>query len=244
MNAIILAAGCGSRLYPITENIPKCMVEVNGLPLINNALNILDDLHIKTAAIVVGHKANLVKQHIGNQYKNIHITYYENKEYQNSNNIYSLYIAKDFLQQDTLLLECDLFYRAELIKPLLYTKEDCNILVSPFNPKTMDGTVIVADSQKKALELILGKWQNPTMKLSEMYKTVNIYRFSKTFLVNEFIPLLEWFVINIGRNSYYEIVLGMLIYLKQYDIKISIVDEQSWCEIDDASDLAKAHIMF
>ena len=96
MKALILAAGYGKRLRPITDSIPKSMVKVGGTPLLVNALNNLTGLGIKDIGIVVGHMADYIRTAIGNNYNGAKVTYYENPRYMETNNIYSLYKALDF----------------------------------------------------------------------------------------------------------------------------------------------------
>lgn len=242
MKALILAAGFGKRLRPITNTIPKSMVEVNGTPLLVNALNNLTDLGIKDIGIVVGHMADYIKGHIGEKWNEATITYFENPRYLETNNVVSLYKAVDFCNDDMLMLECDIYYHKEMLEALLGGKGDCSILVSPFNPKTMDGSVIRVEGDK-ALELILGKWQGEGFDYSSACKTVNMYRFTKAF-AQKYMPLIRWYVDYMGEQSYYEKVLGSLMYLRECDIRIVKVPEEMWCEIDDAADLQRARSRF
>ena len=242
MKALILAAGFGKRLQPITNTIPKSMVEVNGTPLLINALNNLTSLGIKDIGIVVGHMADYIKEHIGIEYNGAKISYYENPRYLETNNVVSLYKASNFCDDDMLMLECDIYYHNDLIKSLLNGQGDCSILVSPFNPQTMDGSVIRVENDK-ALELILGKWQRDDFDYSSTRKTVNMYRFTKDF-AQKYISLIKWYVENMGEQSYYEKVLGSMLYLKEIDARIVEVPENTWCEIDDADDLARARSRF
>lgn len=242
MKALILAAGFGKRLQPITNEIPKSMVEVNGTPLLVNALNILVDLGISDIGIVVGHKAEYIKKRIGTEWKSASVSYFENPRYLETNNVYSLYKASPFCTDDMLMLECDLFYRKELIQALLDGKGDCSILVSPFNKKTMDGTVVEI-SGDRADSLVLGKWQENGFDYTNARKTVNMYKFSGAF-VRKYISLVEWYVRNMGENSYYEKVLGSMMYLREDDFRVVEVPETMWCEIDDAEDLRRAKEMF
>ena len=238
MKALILAAGYGRRLQPLTDFIPKSMVEVNGTPLLVNALNHLVDLGIEELGIVVGHMADYIRGHIGDVWKGVPIRYYENERYLETNNIVSLYQAIEFCDDDMLMLECDLFYYRELLEMLKNGRGDCAILVSPFNPKTMDGTVIRVDGDK-AQELILGKWQEDGFDYTGTKKTVNMYRFTKKF-VQKYMPLIKWYVENMGENSYYEKVLGSLMYLRECDMRVVEVPEEMWCEVDDMEDLERA----
>ena len=116
MKALILAAGYEKRLRPITNEIPKCMVEVGGVPLLINALNNLIEIGISEVGIVVGHKADYIKEKIGNSYKNTRISYFKNEKFLETNNIYSLYMASEFCDDEMLLLEADLFYKEFDIK--------------------------------------------------------------------------------------------------------------------------------
>ena len=242
MKALILAAGFGKRLQPITNTMPKSMVEVNGTPLLVNALNNLTALGITEIGIVVGHMADYIKEHIGTEFNGAKISYYENPRYLETNNIVSLYKAVDFCDDDMLMLECDIYYHKEMLEHLLGGKGECSILVSPFNPDTMDGTVIRVE-EDRAEELILGKWQGEDFDYSDTRKTVNMYRFTKDFAA-KYMPLIKWYVENMGEQSYYEKVLGSLLYLRECDIRIVEVPESMWCEVDDADDLARARKKF
>ena len=242
MKALILAAGFGKRLRPITNTIPKSMVEVNGTPLLINALNNLTALGIKDIGIVVGHMADYIREHIGTEYNGAKISYYENPRYLETNNVVSLYKAVDFCNDDMLMLECDIYYHKEMLEALMAGQGECSILVSPFNPQTMDGSVIRVEGDK-ALELILGKWQGEGFDYSSTRKTVNMYRFTKEFTA-KYMPMIKWYVENMGEQSYYEKVLGSLMYLRECDMRIVEVPEEMWCEVDDADDLARARARF
>lgn len=242
MKALILAAGFGKRLQPITNTIPKSMVEVNGTPLLVNALNNLTALGIKDIGIVVGHMADYIREHIGNEWNGAKIRYYENSRYLETNNVVSLYQAVDFCDADMLMLECDIFYHKGMLEKLMAGEGECSILVSPFDPVTMDGTVIRVDGDK-AQELILGKWQEEGFDYTNMRKTVNMYRFTKAFAA-KYMPLIRWYAENMGEQSYYEKVLGSLMYLRECDMRIVEVPADMWCEIDDAEDLARARAKF
>lgn len=243
MKALILAAGFGKRLRPITNTIPKSMVTVNGTPLLCNALNNVTALGISEIGIVVGHMADYIRDQIGEEWNGVPVRYFENERYLTTNNVVSLYKAAEFCDDDMLMLECDIYYHKEMLEKLLAGGGDCSILVSPFNPLTMDGTVIRVDGDK-ALELILGKWQEEGFDYSNTRKTVNMYRFSKEFVRDKYMPLIRWYVECMGENSYYEKVLGSLMYYRECDFRIVEVPEEMWCEVDDADDLARARARF
>ena len=142
-----------------------------------------------------------------------------------------------------LMLECDIYYHKEMIEQLMAGEGECTILVSPFNPDTMDGTVIRVDGDR-ALELILGKWQGEGFDYSCTRKTGNMYRFTKEFVQRKYMPLVNWYVESMGENSYYEKVLGSLMFYRECDMRVVEVPEEMWCEVDDAEDLARARARF
>ncbi len=243
MKALILAAGFGKRLRPITDTIPKSMVEVNGTPLLCNALNNVTACGITEIGIVVGHMADYIRGQIGNEWNGVPVRYFENKRYLETNNVVSLAEAAAFCDDDMLMLECDIYYHKEMIEKLMAGGGECSILVSPFNPATMDGTVIRVDGDS-AVELILGKWQGEDFDYSGTRKTVNMYRFTKEFVRDKYMPLVLWYVRCMGENSYYEKVLGSLMYYRECDMRVVEVPEEMWCEVDDAEDLARARARF
>ncbi len=243
MKALILAAGFGKRLQPITNTMPKSMVEVDGTPLLENALNCLTSCGIREIGIVVGHMAEYIRQAIGSSWNGARIQYFENQRYLETNNIISLYQAVSFCDDDMLMLECDLFYREDMIRRLLDGQGECSILVSPFNEATMDGTVIRCEGDR-AVELILGAWQSEGFDYTNAKKTVNMYRFDKQFVRNKYMPLVKWYAENMGENSYYEKVLGSLLYYRECDARIVEVPDTMWCEVDDMEDLERARARF
>lgn len=244
MQALILAAGVGSRLQPLTDTVPKAMVPVNGKPLLVKALENLSANNIRDAVIVVGYKKEVIMGALGSTCNGVNITYVENPEYRTTNNVYSMFLARHYIHDDTILLECDLFYEQNLIAAILKGDADCNILVSPFNKDTMDGTVIDVTDGDAAKALIVKRDQTPGFDYSNKFKTVNVYTFSKDFITNRFFPAIELYIQTQSKNSYYELVLGSLIYFHNQSSKVVHIAESEWCEIDDQKDLKRAEEKF
>ena len=237
MQAIILAAGMGSRLKEKTEEIPKALIPINGTPLIINTLNILSNYNISEVIIVVGYLKEKIKSYLGTSYNNMKITYVDNNLYKKSNNIYSLFLTRDYIKEDILLLECDIYFSKKLLEKIVNEEAACNIMVSKYNSKTMNGTVVKIDDNKNVKELIVKNKQDKNFKYNDKYKTVNIYKFSKDFFLKKFIPTIDLYIKTESMNSYYEFVLGALIYYGNDEFKAVIVDEKLWREVDDKNDL-------
>jgi NDP-sugar pyrophosphorylase family protein len=244
VQAIILAAGFGKRLRPLTENLPKCLVEVNGIPLLINILNHLSQKKICEVIIVVGHLKNIIISQIGHIYKGMKITYIENPVYDTTNNVYSFYLAQNYVHDDVILLECDLMINENAIDQLISGQADCNILVSPYDAQTMDGSVIRIDSDNSARELIIKRDQFSGFDYTSVFKTVNAYTLKKDFILNKFFPAVNVYVNTQSVNSFYELILGSLIYYGHSNIKVICIEPDEWCEIDNFDDLQRAEEMF
>ena len=146
MQALMLAAGMGKRLAKFTQDNTKCMVEVNGKKLIERTIDILKQNGINKLVIVAGYKKENLKKYVQDNVKDIEVVFIDNDEYATSNNIYSLYLAKEYLEcDDTLLLESDLIYEEGLIKKIL-TNENKNLAAVAKYEKWMDGTVVEIDN--------------------------------------------------------------------------------------------------
>ena len=240
MKAIILAAGFGKRLQPITNTMPKSMVPVKGTPLIVRSMDKIASLDVDEFILVTGHMADYIRTHLGESYHGIPIRYVENKDYETTNNIYSLWMAAASIEDDVYLFECDLIYSMQLIQALAASHDDCGIVTSHFNSATMDGSVIQIDNQENAVNLYLKKEQSPAFDYSDKRKTVNIYRFSAGFWTKAMVPALDREISAGNVNSYYELVLKDIMRSGRWSMKVINVPESYWCEVDDIDDLKRA----
>ena len=133
MQGIILAAGMGKRLKDLTKDVTKCMVKVNGITLIERMLLQLEELKLDRIILVVGYKKEKLMDYINSLNIKTPIIFVHNDIYYRTNNIYSLYLAKDYLlENDTLLLESDLIFDKIVLKKIYNSKEDAVALVSKF----------------------------------------------------------------------------------------------------------------
>ncbi|MDR1948405.1 MAG: aminotransferase class I/II-fold pyridoxal phosphate-dependent enzyme [Spirochaetaceae bacterium] len=243
MQAVILAAGMGSRLGKYTQNNTKCMLSINGRTLIERALDALDKAEITKCIIVVGYQKNNLMDFVGNQYKNIKITYIVNDIYHKTNNIYSLFLAKEYLlQDDTLLLESDLIFEERIIEDLLANPEPTLAVVARYE-SWMDGTVVQISGDTIITNFIPRKFFNYDEK-ENYYKTVNIYKFSRDFLRRSYVPFLEAYSQAMGSNEYYEQVLRVITTLDKNELRALVLDDHQWYEIDDIQDKDIAELIF
>lgn len=243
MQAIMLAAGMGRRMGKYTENHTKCMMEVGDKTLLERTVEALIEAGIKKLVMIIGYEAETLRKYIDNKNFDIKIEYVYNYEYATTNNIYSLYMAKDYLRNDdTILIESDLIYDKSLITKLVNSSEP-NLAVVAKYEQWMDGTVVTLDKNNGIIDFI-DKAHFRYEDVSHYFKTVNIYKFSKDFSDKQYLPFLEAYLKAYGVNQYYEQVLKILAHIKNSELKAYILEDENWYEIDDAQDLDIADTMF
>ena len=242
MKAIILAAGMGTRLQPLTYSTPKCLVKVNGKPILENALEHLNGNGIKTAILVTGHLGDKVREYLGTRFKDTKLIYVENQIYDKTNNIYSLWLAKEYLIDDLLLLEDDIFFETEVIDRVCKHNYP-NIMVVDDYQNFMNGTVVMAD-RGIVTEMILKKDQHPDKNYYHGLKTVNIYRFAKEFMDTYFIPGLESYIDADNLNEYYELAISNIVKSAAVPLGALSIAGLKWFEIDTLEDLKRAEELF
>ena len=243
MQAIILAAGMGKRLGELTKGNTKCMIEVGGETLISRLLQQLDKQHLSRIVMVIGYKAQELRDYLATLPTATPIEFVENTIYDKTNNIYSLYMAKDYLcAEDTLLFESDIIMEDAVIDKLVNHPYPNLALVDKFE-SWMDGTVVTLDSENRILRFIPNS-QFRYEEIPQYYKTVNIYKFSRDFSTNMYVPFLEAYCTALGRNEYYEQVLRVICMLDNSLLKALPITDEKWYEIDDAQDLDIANAIF
>lgn len=243
MQAVILAAGMGKRLGKYTADGTKCLVKINGKSLIEYAIESLFAAGIKRIVIVVGYKASGLIDFLNEKFPGVQIEFIANPIYDTTNNIYSLWLARDILKSDdTILLESDVIFESSMLEELLSSPEPNLAVVSKFE-SWMDGTVTLLDENDTIISVIEKKhfcWSD----IGKYYKTVNIYKFSKEFSIKYYLPFMEAYLAAFGLNEYYEQVLKVLAYLEHSGLKGFRVSGSRWYEIDDPHDLHVAETIF
>ena len=241
--AIILAAGPGSRMQPFTDTMPKCLAPVNGTPILINALTHLFDAGILETVIVVGHCKEKVYELVGDHFRDMRIVYVESMDYASTNNIYSLWLAREHLCEDILLLESDIFFDRQLIDKMLSQGSDNHAAVAR-HQSWMSGTVASLDSSNNVQALLDTRHQAADFDYSKVYKTVNIYLLRREFLLRYFVPHIEAFIASGDVNDFYEVILHTAAYHRKYNMAAVFCDDAKWYEIDDDNDRVVAEYMF
>ncbi|MCZ6512431.1 MAG: phosphocholine cytidylyltransferase family protein [Nitrospinae bacterium] len=233
--ACLLAAGTGSRLHPYTDSVPKCLTEVNGQPILQLLVDGLLDNGFKRLVVVVGHLEHCIRSFLSKNGGGLTIEYVTNPLFQTTNNIYSLWLAEEKIQESSLLIESDLIFDHSLLEDFLYPDK---IAISPVQP-WMSGTLVSMNNQNRVSAFNMGvNVYNGSMRKS-MFKTVNIYSLSWLSWQKVF-KRLEVYISNGQVNEYYETVFKEMVANGSLSLEGVFFDPQLWYEIDTAEDLKNA----
>ena len=234
--ALLLAAGIGSRLYPLTQNEPKCLTIVNAMSILERLISNLNQHGFKRLVVVTGYLENRIRDFLGNKVGNIAIDYIFSPLYETTNNIYSLWMAREVINEPFLLLESDLVFDESLLDAMLYPDRIAVAKVQPW----MNGSCVTINKSQQVKTFLA---DNADSFGAVKYKTVNIYSIS----------LASWYCIvkkldqhiSDGKvNDYYETVFADMIADGSLNFKIVFFDGKPWYEIDTIEDLAKAEKLF
>ncbi|MCQ2194169.1 MAG: aminotransferase class I/II-fold pyridoxal phosphate-dependent enzyme [Paludibacteraceae bacterium] len=244
MQAIILAAGMGKRLGEFTRNNTKCMVPVNGVPMIDRLLKQLCKLSLQRVIIVIGYEGQKLVDYVNEHFSDkLNIEFINNPIYYKTNNIYSLSLAQEKMQEDdTLLIESDLLLDDRMF-PLILNNPQPNLALVAKYQTWMDGTMVKIDEDNNIINFVPKK----AFKYSDVdqyYKTVNVYKFSREFSIHKYVPFLNAYSEALGNNEYYEQVLRVICFLDKSDLKALPINDEKWYESDDKADLDIAEALF
>ena len=233
--ACLLAAGTGSRLHPFTDSVPKCLTEINGHPILQLLVDALLDNGFKRLVVVVGHLEHHIRSFLNKNGGGLTIEYITNPLFQTTNNIYSLWLAKEKIRESSLLIESDIIFDHSLLEDFLYPDK---IAISPVQP-WMSGTLVSMNSRNRVSAFHMGMNAINISMNKTMFKTVNIYSLSRLSWQKVF-KRLEVYISNGKVNEYYETVFREMVANGSLSLEGVFFDPQLWYEIDTIEDLKNA----
>ncbi|MGN1187579.1 MAG: NTP transferase domain-containing protein, partial [Lachnospiraceae bacterium] len=243
MQAVILAAGMGRRLKEHTKDKTKCMVKVGGMTLIERGLRILDEESLARIVIVTGYQAEGLKAHVDSLALKTPVVYIDNTEYENSSNLYSLLLAREYLEaDDTLVIESDIIYEKAVVDRILGAGDECLTFVSKPKP-WMDGSIVTLDKEDYIKDFI-GADNFEFKDMDSYYKTVSMYKLGREYLNKVYLPLLAAYVQAWGGRTHYESALKVVAFKEQSVIKAMVLETEKWYEINDIQDMDIAETIF
>ncbi len=246
MKAIVLAAGVGRRMGLLTANRHKTLLEVGGTTVLGRLLTGLLENGIDDVCLVTGYRADEVETFVRENFPQVKAQFVRNEKYATTNNIVSMAMALESvdIDDDILLIESDLVFEPAVIQRVLRSRHANVALVDTYRTG-MDGTVVALSGPDGVVDRVIpGARQPADFDFSDKYKTLNIYRFSAEFCRTTFRELLSYYARIIDDNCYYELILGVLIYMRQVQVHAEVLDGETWAEIDDPNDLRAANHLF
>jgi len=234
--ALLLAAGTGSRLLPLTQESPKCLTLVSEISILGRLVENLTLQGFKKLVIVTGHLSDSIEDFLGTKYNDMIIEYVHSPFYKTTNNIYSLWMVREMMTEPFVLLESDLVFDHLLLNDMIYPDRLAVAGIKDW----MNGTTVIINADQKVMGF---KSDTHPSQHEVKYKTVNIYSFSSASW-QKISQRLDKHIREGKMNGYYETVFSELVDEGLLSLQAVSFDKKAWYEIDTIDDLAEAVKLF
>lgn len=222
-------------MRPLTLDAPKCLTIVGGKPILERLIENLRVQGIQKIIVVTGYLENCIREFLQQHKGDMQVEYVFNPAYQTTNNIYSLWLARQAIKEPFLLVECDLVFDPSMLDEMLQPNK---IAVSKILP-WMNGTTVELNRDKSVTSFELGQDLDNTPR----YKTVNIYSLSLGSW-NKVVDRLSDYISGERLGEYYEVVFADMIANGSLNFDAVFFNENRWYEVDHLEDLNVAELMF
>lgn len=235
MKALILAAGLGSRLRPLTDNVPKCMVEVNGVSIIDKQIENLSSNGINNIYVVTGYKSDVIESHLKEKFEDLNITIIHNNDYDKTNNMYSLNMAKEYLKNECfIMMNSDVFFESNIIRQLINDKYEDLIVCEKDNYNDESMKIVVTDG-------VVSEISKQIEKNNAYGTSIDVYKFGQESANKLFNIINDYLYVKKDLNSWSEVAINDLLKVAQFK---SLDTKSKWMEIDNLFDLEVAEKIF
>jgi choline kinase len=241
MQAIILAAGLAKRLRPLTDTTPKCLLDIGGKNLLHRTMDNVISNGINDFVFVTGYRENMIKDYLKVNFPEVSIKFITNADYSNNNNSYSLWMTKDFVKDDFILLDSDILFNSGIVTKLL---NDHNSNAAAVNLK------VIPDEEQ--IKVTLGEG-NRILRMAKdvpledaVGESIGIEKFSGSF-AKEIYKILDRKILKENNvNEFYEKTFEEIIARNDDRNSIYCVDVSDYecVEIDTVEDYNKAQKEF
>lgn len=240
MKMIILAAGQGTRLRPLTDKKPKCMVEYNNKAIIDYILDTAKQCNIKDIAIVNGYKKDILQNHL----KNEQIKYFTNTDYESTNMLYSLFCAKEYMNDDIIISYSDIIYKKDVLQKLINSKEDFSVIIDKkwkeLWLQRMENPLEDAETLKIKNGIITEIGKKPLLYDEIQGQYIGLFKISKEKIkeIINFYEFLDKQSVYDGKDFYNMYITSFIQLIIDKSLKVKpIYINGGWLEIDCIKDL-------
>lgn len=234
--ALLLAAGTGTRLQPLTLDVPKCLTEVGGIPILERLVNNLRAQGFERLVVVIGHLGDRIQEFLQQHAAGMQVDYVINPDYRTTNNLYSLWLARQQIREPFLLVESDLVFETSMLDDMLQPDKMAISRMLPW----MNGTTVELNFERQVRVFrMVGAMCDGACQ----YKTVNLYSLS----LNSWDKVEERLsrYVSEGRlGEYYEAVFAEMVADGTLSFDTVLFDAGRWYEIDTKADLLEAENLF
>jgi len=237
MQAIILAAGLSNRLRPLTDTTPKCLLDIGKKNLLHRTINNICENEINDFIIVTGYKEKMIRDYVRENFSHLKIQLISNPDYANNNNSYSLWMTKDFVKEDVLLLDSDILFDRSIISKLLKSKHDNCLAVNVTKNLDNEQIKVIINKHNKIHQI--GKEVSIEKSIGE---SIGIEKFSLYYMKELFAILDRKIVKENNVNEFYEVSFQEIIDNNNEKNSIFSVDVSDYkcIEIDTLEDYENA----
>ncbi|WP_169332321.1 aminotransferase class I/II-fold pyridoxal phosphate-dependent enzyme [Nocardia brevicatena] len=235
--AVILAAGLGRRLGGDT---PKPLTVIDGTPIVHRALRQLAAVGVRETVLVVGHRADDIMASVGDRFDGMRVSYIVSETFADTNNAFSLWLARHHLDEDTYVLDGDVVFDAEILVRLATAPDAVISAVSEWR-NGMNGTVVTVDGMQRVARFLLPPHSSDIPDTAR--KTINVHLLRAKYLRAEFVPQLEQLIESGGHNEFYERVLATTTARGMFPVRAVDCTDLPWYEIDDIGDVIAAECL-
>lgn len=234
MKALILAAGTASRLRPLTDNTPKCLLKIGERSLLQRSIDALVANGVTELAIVTGYLHEMIENFVGATYPDLKVTFIHNEVYATTNNIYSLWLARPFAEgEEVLLLDSDLLYDPLIVSRVLSSEAE-NVLTLIKHPLGEEEMKVVIDNSGNITEI-----NKTCAPLSAAGESLGIEKMGKTYTTALYGELEQMMLGENLVNIFYERAFERLI-AQGHTFRVLDVSDLFSCELDTVEDFENA----
>ena len=233
---VILAAGQGKRLLPLTKALPKTMLKVGDIPIIGHILSSINLNLINEILIAVGHNKEVVMNYLKNDFKGIAIKYVDNPKHAETNSLYSLWLARNFLKEKIAIINADTLFHKKILENLINSRYEAALAIDDTIPIPLPDEAMKATIENKKI-VDVSKTILPEKTNGD---AIGIYKFSGKslkVLINELDNLVSN---SVTKQLFTHAVKNIL---NKVDIFSVSTEGRSWIEIDDQNDLNTAETL-